>query len=277
MTPRVIWNLGTRRLGRQVLVFDRLESTNNLAAALAGNPANEGVVVLADEQTAGRGQLNRRWICPAGSGVLLSVLLFPPTSLRRVPILTAWAAVSVCETIAELTGIAAHIKWPNDVLLQGRKVCGILIEQSRATVAGIGLNVNQPLEAFAQSGLTEAGSLFLFTGLRRDCHEVARCLIRRLDEEYDRLCSGDLATLHEAWRKRLDLLGKQVIVQCPDRAYQGDLQEIGWKTVQLQSPEGQLVSLKPEMIQNLSPVEEQGPFKVERPAATSPLRPGNQP
>jgi BirA family biotin operon repressor/biotin-[acetyl-CoA-carboxylase] ligase len=160
----------------------------------------------------------------------------------------------VCETIEDLTGRSAHIKWPNDILLEGRKVCGILVEQSRATVAGIGLNVNQPLEVFIDSGLTEAGSLFLITGRHLECHEVARCLIRRLDEEYDRLCSGDLATLEASWKKRLDLLGKEVMAQCPDCAYQGRLSGLSWDMVQLDKSDGQNVRLKPESIRHLLPL-----------------------
>src|SRR5207245_2431978 len=112
----------TRRLGRRVLVFDQLDSTSTYAAGLAGDPANDGMVILAREQTAGRGQHGRTWSAPAGSSVLLSVLLFPPPELRRPAILTAWVAVSVCETILKLTGLQAKIKWPNDVLIRGKKV-----------------------------------------------------------------------------------------------------------------------------------------------------------
>src|SRR5882672_4818005 len=93
----------------------------------------------------------------------MSLLLFPPPDLRRPAILTAWAAVSVCETIRRATDLDATIKWPNDVLIQGRKVCGILIEQGRGTVVGIGLNVHQTAESFAAAGLTEAGSLAVFS------------------------------------------------------------------------------------------------------------------
>ena len=136
MNPREEWQLQTQRLGRRVLVYDCLESTNTLAATLADDRANDGVVILAEEQRAGRGQQGRSWHCPAGAGVLVSVLLFPPTALRRPALLTAWAAVSVCETIRLGTGVQARIKWPNDVLLRGRKVCGILIEQS-STPGGV--------------------------------------------------------------------------------------------------------------------------------------------
>src|SRR5438128_2180119 len=130
------WRLDTHLLGRRVVIYDRVDSTNALAAKLAEDPANEGLIILAKEQTAGRGQHGRSWDCKAGSGVLLSALLFPPPSLRRPVILAAWAANSVCETILQSTGLEARIKWPNDVLLEGKKVAGILIEQGKGTVVG---------------------------------------------------------------------------------------------------------------------------------------------
>src|SRR5262245_40276451 len=110
-----------RHIGRRVLVYDRTDSTNNRAAEHAHDAAHDGLVVLAREQTAGRGQHGRHWQCPAGTGVLLSVLLFPPPALRRPAVLTAWAAVSVCETIHRVANLQARIKWPNDVLIHGRK------------------------------------------------------------------------------------------------------------------------------------------------------------
>src|SRR6516165_10834563 len=134
---------------KRILEFDTVVSTNTVALELANDPANHGVVILAREQTAGRGQYGRSWLAPAGSSLLLSILLFPPPALRRPPLLTAWAAVSVCDLCHQLTGLPARIKWPNDVLIEGRKVCGILIEQrstgvdSFASVVGIGLNVTQ--------------------------------------------------------------------------------------------------------------------------------------
>src|SRR5262249_11094582 len=158
-------------LGQRVHVFERLESTNTFALAHAPDVAYDGLVVLADEQTAGRGQHGRTWSCPGGSGVLMSVLIFPPAALHRPAILTAWAAVSVCELIDKMTGIEASIKWPNDVLVQNRKVCGILVEQRHGTVVGIGLNVNQPAAHFEAAGLPQAASLAMFTGQTRNCRD----------------------------------------------------------------------------------------------------------
>src|SRR5947209_5612879 len=183
--PREIWDLETIRLGRRTLVFDRLDSTNTYAASLADDPANDGVAVLADEQTAGRGQHGRTWTAPPRASVLLSLLLFPPPALRRPAILTAWAAVSVCETVRRVVGLQAKIKWPNDVLLKGRKVCGILIEQSAGSgdprrarvVAGVGLNVQQTAADFAAAELPFATSLGQHTNVSLDTHAVARTLL----------------------------------------------------------------------------------------------------
>jgi BirA family biotin operon repressor/biotin-[acetyl-CoA-carboxylase] ligase len=253
MTPREVWNLDTRRLGRRVLVFDRLDSTSNVAASLGESADNDGVAVLAGEQTSGRGQHGRSWTCPPGSGVLLSVLLFPPPSLRRPAILTAWAAVSVCDTIHELTGLPATIKWPNDVLIHRRKVCGILIEQRRGTVAGIGLNVNQSAELFASAGLTEAASVAMFGKQQHDCAAVARRLLHHLDERYDALCGGDLASLETSWKKRLGLLGREVVAECIDGLHRGRLCHLSWEEVQLERPDGSSEWLRPEVVAHLFP------------------------
>jgi BirA family biotin operon repressor/biotin-[acetyl-CoA-carboxylase] ligase len=246
-----VWNLPTRRLGQRVLVFDCLESTNTQAAKLAQTPNSDGLVILAREQTAGRGQQGRSWLCPAGMGVLLSVVLSPPVSLRRPAILTTWAAVAVCATISETTGREAVIKWPNDVLLEGRKVCGILIEQGRATVAGIGLNVNQSEAMLTANGLSAAGSLALVTGQQLDCDEVARRLIGQLDELYDRLCAGEVPALESRWKQRLGLLGEQVVAECRSGSSWGRLRNVSLEAVELEMPDGTTLRLLPETITHL--------------------------
>jgi BirA family biotin operon repressor/biotin-[acetyl-CoA-carboxylase] ligase len=251
MNPINRWQLDTRRIGKNVLVFDRVASTNSSAAELAGDSANDGVVILANEQTMGRGQHGRSWHCPPGGGVLMSALLFPPPELRRPAILTAWAAVSVCEVILRTTKLQAKIKWPNDVLIRGKKVCGILIEQGQGTVVGIGLNVNQPAEAFQQSGLENGTSLSLGAGRQFECATVARQIICQLDDEYDRLCTGDLATLESCWKWRLGLLGKHVSAECIDGTYHGRLLDAGWDGLQLELPSREMLRLQPETVRQL--------------------------
>jgi BirA family transcriptional regulator, biotin operon repressor / biotin---[acetyl-CoA-carboxylase] ligase len=251
MTPREEWHLQTQRLGRRVLVFDRLDSTNTQAAALADDRTNDGLVVLAEEQTAGRGQHGRTWCCQRGEGVLLSVLLFPPPATRRPVILAAWAANAVCETICENTGLQAQIKWPNDVLIRERKVSGILIEQGLGTVVGIGLNVNQSAESLAAAKLTQAGSLTIFAGRSFDCRALARVLIRQLDESYEHVCRGDLDTLEERWKWRIGLLGKQVLVECHEGIHRGCLRQLAWDRLVLQTSGGVTLRLVPEAVQHL--------------------------
>jgi BirA family biotin operon repressor/biotin-[acetyl-CoA-carboxylase] ligase len=155
--------------------------------------------------------------------------------------------------VRDLTGQSARVKWPNDVLVHGKKVCGILIEQSQATVAGIGLNVQQSAAAFAEAGLPDAGSLALFTNDALDTDRAARVLITHLDAEYDRLCRGDLATLEAAWQTHSGLLGRPVVVECHDRELSGHLRDMTWDAIVLESAEG-VVSLRPESIRHLREV-----------------------
>src|SRR5262249_226815 len=147
-----------------------------------------------------------------GCGAWLSVLIFPPEPLRRPVLLTALAAVAVCETIFDCTKTEARIKWPNDVLLEGRKVCGILVEQGCATVIGIGLNVNTPAEAFASAHLEQAGSLAMMCGRPLDRDQVVSTLLEHLDRGYAELRDGNSSDLESNWRRHSSLLGRQVVM-----------------------------------------------------------------
>jgi BirA family biotin operon repressor/biotin-[acetyl-CoA-carboxylase] ligase len=252
MQPREEWNLPTRHLGRRVLVFDELDSTSTRAAQLAHEPDADGLVILADRQTAGRGQHGRTWQCPPRSGVLMSLLLFPPPPLRRPAVLTAWAAVSVAEVVLQLTGQQARIKWPNDVLIQGKKVCGILIEQSHGTVAGIGLNVQQTPDDFAAMGLPDATALRQWAAADLDSHAVAVALIHKLDEEYTRLIGGDLATLEACWKWHIGLLGKPVVAETPRQPVRGRLLDLTFAAVEVRADDGAVVRLLPESVRHLA-------------------------
>jgi BirA family biotin operon repressor/biotin-[acetyl-CoA-carboxylase] ligase len=187
-------------------------------------------------------------------GVLMSVLLFPPPPLRRPAVLTAWAAVSVCEAIHDSTGMQAQIKWPNDILLRERKVCGILIEQGAGTVVGIGLNVNHSAEMLAQAGLAQAGSLSICAGTTFDSRQLAHVLISHLDEEYDRLCQGDLAGLEACWQRWVGLLGKQVLAEGHDTTHRGCLRDLSFAGIELVLSGGEKLHLRPEWVQHLDAV-----------------------
>ena len=185
-----------RHIGRRHIHLDVTNSTNAHAAELARDPTYAGTVVTADLQVQGRGQYGRTWQSPPGANVLLSTLLFPPPALHRPAVLTAFAAVAVCETVHQFSAQHPRIKWPNDVMLDGKKVSGILIECGALTssppyyVVGIGLNVNLTANDFALLELPDATSLLQSGGRWLDVAEVTRQLIRNLDAQYGRLLDG---------------------------------------------------------------------------------------
>ena len=251
--PAATWTLPARHVGRRVLVYDRLPSTMPVAAALAADPAHAGTAVLAGEQTAGRGQYGRSWTATPRSSVLLGVLLFPPPPLRRPAVLTAWAAVAVADAVQSLVRRRPRIKWPNDVLVGGHKVCGILIESTgAAVVTGIGLNVTQSAADFAATGLPRATSLALLSGRTFDTHDVARRLLLRLDAEYAAAGDDGLSLLEERWRRRVGLLGRAVDVEAVDgRVRRGRLRSLTFDGLELEEG-GSVVRLAPEAVRHLT-------------------------
>ncbi|WP_406693631.1 biotin--[acetyl-CoA-carboxylase] ligase [Singulisphaera sp. Ch08] len=218
--------LGTRRVGRRIAVWNRVISTNDLAAHAATSTANEGLVILAEEQTAGRGRRGRQWVAPASSSLLMSVLLFPTENLAEVGWLTALGAVAVAEVVAAWTGLDAQIKWPNDVRVAGRKIAGILVERGDGAVIGIGLNANISRADFPAELHETATSLRILTGETVDRSELARALIRRIDDWYDRGWSLGPDTLNPAWRDRSEHLGRMVQVATPSGSHRGRLVDL---------------------------------------------------
>lgn len=153
-TPNIIspgeikHNLKTKVLGQTIFYQDIMESTNSKAKRLASDGAEEGLLVIADQQSAGKGRLGRIWESPAGTGIWMSLVLKPNISPQYASQLTLIAGLSICEVIKEVTGLEAKIKWPNDIVVNGKKVCGILTEMSaemegiKHIILGIGINVN---------------------------------------------------------------------------------------------------------------------------------------
>src|SRR5262245_54890682 len=234
MTPPKEWHLETALLiGRRVLAYSSIPSTNSMALGYADDESNDGLAILARQQTAGRGQHGRTWTAPPDSSVLLSVLVFPPPSLRRPALLTAWAADAVCETIREVTGRGATIKWPNDVLVGGRKICGILLEKRKGVVAGIGLNVHQTRDDFLAAGLPDATSLALSHRGKYDTKHIAEILLLYLDGIFWELCKGEVEGLQDRWTERLGLLGETVAAECVDGMLHGRVHELSFDGVTL--------------------------------------------
>ncbi len=201
---QIEYELNPRRIGRRISVWSRVGSTNDVAAAAAGSTANDGLVVLAEEQTSGRGSRGRSWVAPAGSSLLMSVLLFPKGAIAEPSWLTALAAVATADVLAELAEIDARIKFPNDVRVDGRKIAGILVERGAGVVVGLGLNANVAPDAFPEALRATATSLQVLTGKRVDRSELARALIRRMDQIYDEGLRDGPDPLGRAWRERLE-------------------------------------------------------------------------
>lgn len=204
--------LGTGRIGRRIAVWNRVSSTNDLAVAASGSAANEGLVVLAEEQTEGRGRRGRAWLAPPRSCLLLSTLLFPTGPLGDPSWLTALGAVAAAEVLENASGRQTRIKWPNDVRVDGRKIAGVLTERGSAAIVGIGLNVNFESAALPDSLRHSAVSLQMLTGTVHDRSELARAIIRRLDELYLEGLENGSAALASEWAERLEPMGRQVTV-----------------------------------------------------------------
>ena len=250
--PKSIWKLDHKVIGKLTWHFDELDSTSNHAATHSGKIENNGLAIIADSQTYGRGQHGRVWNASKGQSVLLSILLFPPAYLRRPSILTAWAAVAVCNTIQDFLGIRASIKWPNDILVDGRKICGILIEQSVGTIVGIGLNVLQTPSEFAGLGLPFATSMQQFTPHPLNTHEIAKRLLSNLDEIYHQLLDGNVQMLEKEWISGMGLLGREVLLEEHGKKHEGKLLQQSFAHLELESSMGIRKQFVPENILHLS-------------------------
>jgi BirA family transcriptional regulator, biotin operon repressor / biotin---[acetyl-CoA-carboxylase] ligase len=198
-----------------VEVLDEAASTNSTAAERARAGAGEGLVVVAEHQTAGRGRLDRTWETPARSALTLSVLLMPRTPASDWPWLPLLAGYAVARALRQV-GAAATLKWPNDVLVDDRKIAGILTERvdtprGPAVVAGIGINVD-----LAQDELPHANATSLaLEGVDVDRTDLLNGVLRSLRVEYDAFGRGGLAALRTAYADSCATIGRQVRVDLP--------------------------------------------------------------
>lgn len=239
----------TRLLGRPLHFFDTIDSTNTSAARLAREDAAEGTVVIADAQTGGKGRLGRSWVSPPGVNLYLSVILRPRKPASAAPQLSLLASVAVAETIVQQTQLVPSIKWPNDVLVSGKKVCGILTEmqangpQLRSVIVGIGVNINAPLASFPEELQDRASSLFLMRGEPVDRAAFAVSLLTHLEKLYVLWLEKGFPVVGAAWEGYAsELLGKSITVTVPEGIISGTVHGIdrdGALLVESVSPEGQ--------------------------------------
>jgi BirA family transcriptional regulator, biotin operon repressor / biotin---[acetyl-CoA-carboxylase] ligase len=221
-------DLGTRLIGRHLRWHESLPSTNDLALRLTEIPVPEGTVVLADEQTAGRGRMGRRWVSPRG-GIWLSVILRPRLPADQVAVIGLVTAAAAAGAVRRVTGLSARVKWPNDVLVDGKKTAGILAEAAPSPgwiVVGIGINANIPADALPPDTVHPATSLEAALGHAVDRKALIREMLRELERGYDLLKSRGAHAALRRWREMADTLGRQVRVETPGGILEGIAQDI---------------------------------------------------
>jgi BirA family biotin operon repressor/biotin-[acetyl-CoA-carboxylase] ligase len=217
----------TQVIGRDIRVFQETTSTNDVVERLARDGVREGAVVFAEAQTKGRGRLGRRWHSAPGQGLWFSVLLRPNFLPQQTTKLTVAATTAVVRALASQTGLSPTVKWPNDVLVGGKKLAGILTELSaepdrvRYVVLGIGVDVNLSQSDFPPELRGVATSLRTELGRPIDRAELAVAILRELDADYARVCRGEFEAVATEWEARCATLGREIVLAVGDRQVRG--------------------------------------------------------
>ncbi|MFC1925690.1 biotin--[acetyl-CoA-carboxylase] ligase [Chloroflexota bacterium] len=228
ITPTsILKGLNTSLIGQSVLYYPSIPSTMDVARKMVKEGASEGVVIVAGEQTRGRGRLERRWLSPPGTSLSLSVILRPDIAL--LPKLNMVASLAVLQSVERMGVLKPVIKWPNDILINGRKVSGILIEsifegnELKAAITGIGINVELDPTSFPEIS-TIATSLSIESGKEVSRRQVLYALLEEFDQLYQGLNRGE--PVYEKWLARVETLGKLVQVKWGDKIEEGHVESI---------------------------------------------------
>jgi len=231
LPPEIQDGLKTSIFGRQIHYRRTIDSTNRLAKELAAAGATEGTVILAEEQLAGRGRLGRSWVSPAG-GIWLSLVMRPQLPPHKAQLVTLLAAVAAVEATQKTTGLVPGIKWPNDLLLGGRKLAGILTEVSAEMervnylVLGIGLNANLSAEHFQRELSDSATSLLLEMGQLVSRVAWVQNFLTVFEQAYLQAHEKGFVSVLASWRRYSVTLGQDVIVSLGGRSVHGTALDI---------------------------------------------------
>ncbi|HPT86703.1 MAG TPA: biotin--[acetyl-CoA-carboxylase] ligase [Bacillota bacterium] len=211
--------LKTQRIGRTIHYRDTVDSTNILAKTLAKEGAPDGTLVIAEEQTAGRGRLGRTWSSVKGKGLWSSLILRPQIATSAIAGITVLTAVSMARAIFETTGIQVQVKWPNDLLYEGRKLAGILAElhgemdRIHFLIVGVGLNVNQLHDEFPEELADRATSLRMIRGEILDRKLILQRYLEQFERAYHQMTDGNLQDVMAYAREHSATLGKWVTIR----------------------------------------------------------------
>jgi BirA family biotin operon repressor/biotin-[acetyl-CoA-carboxylase] ligase len=222
----------TKVIGRDLRVFEKTTSTNDVVEKLARDGVREGAVVFAEAQTKGRGRLGRKWVSPARKGLWFSILLRPELRPQMTTQLTVASATALRRAIQLQTGLSPEIKWPNDILLGGKKLAGILTELNaeldrvRYVILGIGVDVNLAAGEFPADLRKTATSLRIEAGKPVSRAELAVHVLRELDRDYALICAGQFTKVANEWEAHCSTIGREVTVQLGARRIRGCVESL---------------------------------------------------
>ena len=220
--------LNTKIIGKNIFYFKTIDSTNIYAKKLVNDGVEEGTIVVSDVQRSGRGRKNRSWSSPKG-GLWFSVILYPNIPPQNAMIVTMASSVAVAQGIVEITGLTPMIKWPNDLLINKKKVCGILTEldaemdKINYSIVGIGVNVNNQIDDDLKDIAT---SISQETKRNISRVKLLRAIIKNLDENYSRLISKDYNSIRKIWFSYSNIIGKYVQISDEKSIFRGVVSDI---------------------------------------------------
>lgn len=233
LPEEILDGLNTNVFGRQeILCLKETGSTNTQAKALADGGAREGTLVLAESQTLGRGRKGRTWFSPKGEGLFISMILRPLMSPMDSSRLTLLAAVALAEALIDLTGLEIRIKWPNDLLCDGRKVAGILTELTtdmdavNHVIIGLGINVNTPRKSFPVDLRKKASSLLVESGRPHSRCKITQLFLECFEGHYYALVDHGFPQLLSRWKALSDTIGQKVRVEMIDKSLTGTIKDM---------------------------------------------------
>ncbi len=250
-------------LGSRVRLFEEVGSTNDAAWQQAEGPGlPHGALILAESQTAGRGREGRAWFSPRSAGLWFSVAVRPDLEGSRLPLLTQMTGVQIALALERAVGLESLVKWPNDLLIDGRKAAGILTEARSSgsapplAVIGVGIDVNQTEDEFPPDLQGTATSLRAVAGAPLDRAAILDAVLDAMEEGYRALRAGDLASLEEALLARSAVLGRRVRIRGPQEAWTGRVVEQTLsKGLSLREEEGGVRRIPGEAIRSLDLLE----------------------
>ncbi|MFC5467734.1 biotin--[acetyl-CoA-carboxylase] ligase [Cohnella suwonensis] len=224
--------LNTKRFGKQLKLLDVVPSTQDELRNMAEDGAEEGTLVIAEQQTSGRGRMGRHWVSPSGKGVWMSLLLRPPVPLPLTPQLTLLAAVALSRAISRLVKVEIGIKWPNDLLVGGKKISGILLESAaederlRYVVVGMGISANLDPEDYPDDLLAKAVSLKMASGSEVDRGELIASILSEFEGLYDLYLEQGFEPIRSLWEAHAVTLGRTTVLHTPQGAIEGIPREL---------------------------------------------------